>query len=440
MIDDPARRRPDPSGSARARPVSAGSPGEPLAQGRGSGPAAPLPFDEAQARLLAAVVAPGTVESCPLADAAGRVLAESINARLDLPPADNSAMDGYAVRHADVSIGQALPVGPAHFAGQVPPPLPPHQAARIFTGGLIPEGADTVVIQEDCDAGAGTVAVRELTQPGANIRRRGEDVAAGTMLLAAGAVLGAGALGLLSAQGLATLPVRPRLKVAVLTTGDELVAPGRPLPPGAIYESNGTLLRAALAGLGCEVVAVSHAPDDLRATREALADLASRADLVVSAGGVSVGERDLIKPALRELGGDLDLWKVRMKPGKPVALGRVGSVPVLGLPGNPVSAYVVLAVLASPMIRYMQGRTETRPRVSRAVLRASRDYLGGREEFLRVRESAEGTVLAVHPHPRQGSGILHGLAWADGVARIPAGLKHSDGDEVDYYRFADWLG
>ncbi|MCK9510968.1 MAG: molybdopterin molybdotransferase MoeA [Pigmentiphaga sp.] len=398
-----------------------------------------LEFDEAQARLLATVAAPGAVESCPLIQGLGRVLAHDISATLDLPPADNSAMDGYAVRHADLAIGRPLPVGPTRFAGQVPPPLPVGHAARIFTGGLVPEGADTVVIQEDCEADAGTVRMRELTKRGANIRRQGEDVAAGSLLLAAGTVLGPGALGLLSAQGLASLPVRPRLKVAVLTTGDELVAPGRPLSPGAIYESNGTMLRSVLAGLGCEVVAVRHAIDDLAATREALTELASLADLVVSAGGVSVGDRDLIKPALQALGGDLDLWKVRMKPGKPVALGRVGAVPVLGLPGNPVSTYVVLAVLASPMIRHMQGRAAIRPRVSRALLRAPREYLGGREEFLRVREVPEGTVLGVQPHPRQGSGILHGLAWADGVARIPAGLPRGDGDEVDYYRFADWL-
>ncbi|MGE4338907.1 MAG: gephyrin-like molybdotransferase Glp [Pigmentiphaga sp.] len=400
-----------------------------------------LDFDDAQARLLATVAPSGAVELCPLAQALGRVLAQDVNATLDLPPADNSAMDGYAVRHADVAAGRPLAVGEAHFAGQVPPPLPSGHAARIFTGGLVPDGADTVVIQEDCDADsdAGTVRLRELAERGANIRRRGEDVAAGTLLLAAGTVFGAGALGLLSAQGLATASVRPRLRVAVLTTGDELVAPGQPLPAGAIYESNGTMLRSVLVGLGCEVVAVRHAIDDLAVTRAALAELASLADLVVSAGGVSVGERDLIKPALQDLGGDLELWKVRMKPGKPVALGRVGLVPVLGLPGNPVSAYVVLAVLATPMIRHMQGRAEIRPRVSRAILRAPREYRGGREEFLRVRESSEGTVLAVHPHPRQGSGILHGLAWADGVARIPAGQPRGDGDEVDFYRFADWL-
>lgn len=398
-----------------------------------------LDFDQAQAQLLAFAQAPDTIEYCALSQARGRVLAETLHARLDLPPADNSAMDGYAVRHADLAAGQALPVAQIQYAGQAPAALPAAHAARIFTGGLVPDGADTVVIQENCVAQDGQVSVLKTPALGSNIRRRGEDIQAGQQLLTAGTVLGPAHLGLLAAQGCAVVAVRPRFKVAVLNTGDELVPPGQPLPPGAIHESNGALLSGLLEQLGCEVVRVCHAPDDLAQLKTTLQDLAGVAQLIVTTGGVSVGDRDLVKPALQELGGDLALWKVQMKPGKPVALGQVDGVPVLGLPGNPVSAWVVLTVLGSPMIRAWQGRVETLPPVLPARLRTPRPYSNKREEFLRVQATLTPQGLEVSPHPQQGSGILHGLAWADGLARIPAGQERGDGDSVAYYAFDTWL-
>lgn len=398
-----------------------------------------LEFDDAQARLLAVARPPTTTQACALAQAAGRVLAQPLVARLDLPPADNSAMDGYAVRHADLHPGVVLPIGQIAYAGQVPTALVPGQAARITTGGLVPPGADTVVIQEDCEPQAAAVRVLAVPAPGSNIRRRGEDVAVGSPLVPAGTVLTPMHLGLLAAQGWSEVPVWPRLRVAILTTGDELVPPGQPLPPGAIHESNGILLQAALAQLGCEVVAVRHVADDLPALQAALRRLAGIAQLIVTTGGVSVGDRDLVKPALEALGGELALWKVRMKPGKPVALGQVAGVPVLGLPGNPVSALVVLAVLASPMIRQWQGRLQPLPAVWPARLCTPAVHTDKREAFLRVQAEATATGWQVRPHPQQSSGILHGLSWATGVARLPAGVPHHNGASVAYYPFEAWL-
>ncbi len=349
-----------------------------------------MEFDQAQAQLAQAAQAITRRETLPLASLAGRVLAQDILATLDLPPADNSAMDGYAIRHADYQAGRALPVTQRVFAGDMPaawrrpggPPLYRQPDAR---------GADTVVMQEDTREADGQVEILQAPRAGQHVRKRGEDTAAGQPLLAAGTVLQAAHIALLASQGLAQAEVYGRLRVGILTTGDELVPPGSPRQPQQIYNSNGAMLAALAEGMGAEAAHVLHARDDEASLSAAFARLLRDCDLVLSVGGVSVGERDLVKPVLESMGASLALWKVRMKPGKPVALAHVQGKPLVCLPGNPVSAYAVFTVLVSPLLRRMQGRGEIYPRVDWVPLRTARTRRDGREEFLRVRYQAGET-------------------------------------------------
>jgi molybdopterin molybdotransferase len=409
-----------------------------------------LEFDRAQALLAEAGTPPAASESCALDVAQGRVLAHDVAATLDMPPADNSSMDGYAIRAADYREGAIMPVQQRCYAGDMPAPLRAGWATRLFTGSLLPTGADTVILQEDSVESDEGVRFLETPTPGQFVRPRAEDVAAGAVLLTAGTVLGAAELALLAAQGMTDVAVRPRLRIGVLTTGDEIISPGRvspgraspgqPIQPQQIYNSNGPMLAALIEGMGATTSAVVHSGDDVESLRAALTRLAQCSDLVISAGGASVGDRDLVKPALESLGGELALWKVRMKPGKPVALGAVQGTPVVCLPGNPVSVFAVFTVLVSPMIRRMQGRLVIYPAVAGAVLRASKVHGDSREEFLRVqaRHTTRG-MLEVLPHPNQGSGIMSALPWATGLARIPAGSQRREGDVVSYYDFRLWL-
>ncbi|HET8704549.1 gephyrin-like molybdotransferase Glp [Castellaniella sp.] len=399
-----------------------------------------LDFDTAQARLAARGRAPAAHETVALDALCGRVLAKDIVAVLDLPPADNSAMDGYALRAADAVVpGTTLPVQQRCFAGQAPEPLLPGQAIRLFTGSVIPAGADTVVMQEDCREDDGRVTILAPSVPGRHIRRQGEDMQRGQAVLARGTRLGAGQLAVLAAQGYDRAPVFPRLKVGILTTGDELIPPGQPLPPAAIHNSNAPMLASLCSGLGTAVPMLRHARDDADATRRALAELNEACDLVLSVGGASVGEKDLVKPALESLGGTLDLWKVRMKPGKPVALAELNGRPVVCLPGNPVSAFAVFMLLVSPLIRGLQGRRDVLPPVRRGILDTLRPVGGERDDFLRVQAAQGAGLPRLTPHPQQSSGALSSLAWAHGLARIPAGARLESGAEVDWMALSDWL-
>lgn len=400
-----------------------------------------LDFDAAQARLAARGRAPAGHETIPLDALAGRVLAEDVVAVLDLPPADNSAMDGYALRAADAAApGATLPIQQRCFAGQAPEPLLPGQAIRLFTGSVIPAGADTVAMQEDCREDDGRVAFLTPPPPGRHIRRRGEDMRAGQTVLARGTRLAAGHLAVLAAQGYDRAPVFPRLKVGILTTGDELVPPGQPLPPAAIHNSNAPMLASLCGGLGAAAPMLRHARDDAQATRRALAELNEACDLVLSVGGASVGEKDLVKPAIEALGGTLDLWRVRMKPGKPVALAELNGRPVVCLPGNPVSAFAVFTLLVSPLIRGLQGRRDVLPPVRRGILDTARAVGGDRDDFLRIQATQGATGLPrLTPHTQQSSGALSSLAWAHGLARIPAGARLESGAEVDWMALSDWL-
>jgi molybdopterin molybdotransferase len=395
-----------------------------------------LSFDEALERLLAGARKVKGTDRVPLADALGRVLAEPIRSGVDVPPLDNSGMDGYAVRCADVTTaGASLRVTQRIPAGCVGHTLEPGTAARIFTGAPVPPGADAVVMQELCERGGehGTVIINHVPEPGENVRRAGEDIRKEAEVLSAGTILTPAAIGMAASVGAAQLPVMRRLSVAVLSTGDELITPGEPLPPGAIYNSNRYQLTALLKGLGCAVEDFGNLPDDLESTRTALRKAGALHDLVITTGGVSVGEEDHVKPAV-ESEGELSLWNVAVKPGKPLAFGKVGQADFVGLPGNPVSAFVTFNLLVRPFIRKCQGAKDLLPKARNLVAGFEWTKPGNRREFLRVRIGEDGRL---ERFPNQSSGVLTSCIWADGLADIPAGTKVSRGDTLRYISFAE---
>jgi molybdopterin molybdotransferase len=395
--------------------------------------------------LLAAARPIRDVETIPTLAANGRVLAQAQASRLNVPPADNTQMDGYAVRAADCAGGNArLPVGQRIPAGHVGQPLQPGSAARIFTGALIPEGADAVVMQEQCapeqTADGEFVTIRHAPQPGEWIRRCGEDIRAGAVILEAGARLNPQALGLAASVGLAELPVVRRPRVAVFFTGDELAMPGEPLKPGAIYNSNRFILRGLLENLGCEVTDLGIVPDSLAATREALRQAAAENDLIITSGGVSVGDEDHIKPAV-QAEGRLDLWQIAIKPGKPLAFGevaRTGEAPAffIGLPGNPVSSFVTFLLYVRPFLLRLQGVQEVAPKSF--AMRADFDWgkPDKRNEFLRAKINAAG---GLDLFPNQGSAVLTSTVWGDGLIDNPPGQAIAAGDTVRFLPFGELL-
>jgi len=455
-----------------------------------------MPLDDALAALLATVQPLTDLETLPLDEADGRVLAQDLFAALDVPGFDNSAMDGYAVRAAEVATahaaGAALPVsqriaagavgapGVAGAPGAAGPALQPGTVARIFTGAPIPAGADAVLVQEDAEPGTNASGSPQLrfqkpARLGQHIRRRGEDIACGQIVLSAGTLLGPAELGLAASLGVPTLPVRRRLRVALLSSGDELIEPGsvppEQLPPGAIYNSNRYFLRALLQRLGCVVSVCAPVPDRLDATVAALREAAQGHDLVLSSGGVSVGEADHLKAAVQALGG-LHLWQLAMKPGKPFAHGwlergatsasaQAAACPdspatagpvfaasqrchYIGLPGNPVASYVTFLLLVQPFVRRLQGVQVVTGHANAGLpqpieLPAHFDWpsVERRREFLRVRRNAAG---GLDLYPNQGSGVLSSIAWADGLVDKAPGQTIAHGDRVPYWPFGAVLG
>jgi len=403
-----------------------------------------LSLDDVLQRLLAVaqerVLA--QVEKVDTFDSLGRVLAKGVVSALDVPPADNTSMDGYAMRAADVpAAGTVLPVSQRIPAGVVGQPLQPGTAVRIFTGAQVPPGADAVVMQEQCSAvpaadgegeGQGSVRIDTVPLPGQWVRRRGEDVLLGAEVLAAGSRITPQAMGLAASVGASRLTVRRRPRVALFSTGDELVMPGESLKPGAIYNSNRFTLRGLLLAAGCEVDDLGIVPDNLAATRDALRRAAQGNDLILTSGGVSVGEEDHIKPAVKAEGW-LEAWQVAMKPGKPLAFGAVrrddGEAETLfmGLPGNPVSSFATFLLCVAPVLRALQGCTQAVPQA--VSVRADFDWPqpDRRREFLRARLNAQG---GVDLFPNQSSGVLTSAVWADGLVDLPPGRVVQRGDTV----------
>jgi len=404
-----------------------------------------MPLDEALASLLAKALPVFGSESVSTFDADGRVLAQDVVSALTVPPRDNSAMDGYAVRMADCAgPGTVLAVAQRIPAGSVGGPLAAGTAARIFTGAPIPEGADAVVMQEDTTAlpeegSLGGIQVDLAPAVGQWIRRAGEDVAAGDVVLARGERLTPAALGLAASVGFDRLQVARRPRVALLSTGDELVMPGEVAPeamkPGAIYNSNRFFMRALLHRLGCEVNDLGIVPDNREATIKALRGAAEASDLIITTGGVSVGEEDHIKAAVQALG-ELQLWSLSMKPGKPFAYGRIGSTHVTGLPGNPVSSFLTFLLLVRPFLLTLQGATRVAPQP--IAVRADFDWprADRRREFLRARRNAAG---GLDLFGNQSSGVLTSTVWGDGVIDTPAGQAFKAGDLVQFISFASLL-
>ncbi|HLR78946.1 MAG TPA: gephyrin-like molybdotransferase Glp, partial [Burkholderiaceae bacterium] len=373
-----------------------------------------LDFDVAQTRLATAASPAAQSEKVSLSDCIGRVLAKPVIATLDLPSADNSAMDGYAIRHADYQPDMRFPIQQRCYAGDTPEALQPGKAIRLFTGSIMPEGADTVVMQENAREENDEVIFIDTPAKGRHVRYRGEDVKQGTEVVAPGTVLGAAQVALIASQGIAEVDVFPQLKVGLLTTGDELVAPGQPRAPEQIYNSNGPMLSAMLKRQGVESVTALHAQDTPESITQAFETLLSECDLVLTVGGVSVGDKDLVKPTIEQLGGTLDLWRVNMKPGKPVALAHARNKPIVCLPGNPVSAFVVYTLLVSPLVRTMQGRTQALPAAHYGTLDFDRSYNDSRIAFLRAQAHFDKNSLPrLIPHNDQGSAIISSLSWAD---------------------------
>ena len=375
------------------------------------------------------------VEWLPTLAASGRVLAQSQTSLLDVPPMDNTQMDGYAVRTADCVNGQAkLRVSQRIPAGHVGAPLEEGTAARIFTGAMIPDGADAIVMQEQCIVDGEDVTINHIPRSGEWIRRRGEDIKTGATILPAGVRLRAQEIGLAASVGLATLPVWRKMRVAVFFTGDELAMPGEPLKPGAIYNSNRFTLSALLQQLGCEVTDYGIVPDTLEATRDTLRLAAQGHDLVLTSGGVSVGEEDHIRPAV-EAEGRLAMWQIAVKPGKPLAFGEVGDAFFVGLPGNPVSSFVTFLMFVRPFILRMQGVADVTP--LSFSMRADFDWLrpDRRQEYLRARINGNG---GLDLFSNQGSGVLTSTVWGDGLIELPPGQSVHVGDQVRFIPFSSF--
>jgi len=392
-----------------------------------------LSVDEALATLLAQARAVSDVEEIPTLEAAGRVLARAQRSTMDVPPMDNSAMDGYAVKVSDLERNESLKVDQRIMAGSVGKPLAAGTAARIFTGAPIPPGADAVVMQEDCEVEGDKVRVKKKPKKGEWIRTIGSDIRRGGEILAAGKLLQPQDAGLAASVGLKTLPVFRRVRLGLFFTGDELVMPGEPLAPGRIYNSNRFTLRGLAEAFDCELRDYGIVPDSLEATRQVLRRAAAECDVVVTSGGVSVGDADFVKPAV-EAEGSLLMWKIAMKPGRPLAFGKIGGSFFIGLPGNPVSSFVTFLVFVRPFLLRTQGRLETKPKTIAA--RADFDWPepDARREFLRVKWNAQG---GLDLYPTQDSAVLTSTSWADGLVDNPAGHAIRKGDAVTFLAYSE---
>ena len=389
--------------------------------------------DEALAQLLAAARPVAEVEQVPTMAAVGRVLAQAQTSTMDVPPMDNSAMDGYAVRLSDLSSEKKLKITQRIPAGSVGTPLQPGTAARIFTGAPVPAGADAIVMQEHCSVSDDFVLINKIPKKAEWIRLIASDIRKGGVVLTAGKRLLPQDTGLAASVGIKSLPVFRKLRLGLFFTGDELVMPGDPLPPGRIYNSNRFTLNGLANLFGCEVRDYGIVPDRLETTREVLRRAASENDVIVTSGGVSVGDEDHVKPAV-EAEGSLLMWRIAMKPGRPLAFGKVANAAFIGLPGNPVSSFVTFLIFVRPFLLKSQGQTETALRSIDA--RADFDWPepDARREFLRVKWNAQG---GLDLYPTQDSAVLTSTAWADGLIDNPAGSRIQRGERVTFLPYSE---
>ncbi|WP_286221670.1 molybdopterin molybdotransferase MoeA [Marinobacter apostichopi] len=396
------------------------------------------PLEDALGHLLSRAPAISRTEIVALPDALDRILAEDQRVPADVPPADNSSVDGYALRQQDLQATKPLPISARIPAGTAPTPLAAGTAARIFTGSEIPAGADSVVMQEQVDVSETGIRVQTDVEPGQNIRRRGQDLNKGDLALPRGTRLRAQELGLLASMGVAQVPVMGKLKVSILTTGDELVEPGQPLGPGQIYNTNRFTLLGLLKHAACEVVLCEGLADNRAATETTLKKAAAQADLIITTGGVSVGEEDHVRAAL-EATGNLSLWRLAIKPGKPLAFGAIDGTPLLGLPGNPAAVLVTFAMIVMPFIRQCQGQPRIHPVGERLPADFEVPSPSIRRGFFRTRKEHKAGELCLAAHPNQSSGMLSSACWADGLAVIPENSEVRIGDVLTYYSFTELL-
>jgi molybdopterin molybdotransferase len=402
------------------------------------------PVDEVIATLLARATPTLKIERVELSRARGRVLAEDITSGIDVPAAANSAMDGYALNVTDPQMraGGTYPIADRIAAGYVGQPWLPGTLSRIFTGAPMPAGADSVVIQEDTDLSSDPVTdqvtdqvtLRLLPPSGDNVRPQGQDISLGQTVLYTGRRLLPQDLGLAASVGISGVAVYERLRVGLMCTGDELVEPSEALLPGQIYNSNHYTLAGLIQDLGMQVVDLGLVADTPASTQQALLRGATEADVIVSSGGVSVGEEDHVKAAVEALG-SLDLWRIAIKPGKPLAFGRVKDVPFFGLPGNPVSSFVTFMLIARPYLLKLQGATKTVPMTCFARANFSRPA-GKRREYLRIQLTNTGhNEHSAQLYAQQGSGVMSSVSWADGLAEQDVGQEISLGDWLKIYPF-----
>lgn len=393
-----------------------------------------LSVGEALEVLLAGARPVAETEEVQTLQASGRVLAKPQTSTMDVPPMDNSAMDGYALRLTDVKAPDArLKVAQRIMAGAVGQPLAAGTAARIFTGAPIPPGADAIVMQEFCATEGDAVVVKKIPKPGEWVRLKGSDIKRGDVILAAGKRLLPQDTGLAASVGIKALPVYRKVKLGLFFTGDELVMPGDPLPPGRIYNSNRFTLNGMAAAFGCDVKDYGIVPDTLEAAREVLRRAAAECDLIVTSGGVSVGDADFVKPAV-EAEGSLLMWKIAMKPGRPLAFGKVGRAAFIGLPGNPVSSFVTFLIFVRPFLLKTQGHAEVAPRAIDA--RADFDWPepDARREYLRVRWNGQG---GLDLYPTQDSAVMTSTAWADGLVDNPPNHAIRRGERVRFLPYSE---
>ncbi len=399
-----------------------------------------LPYDDALAELTAGLEPLARVETVPLRAALGRVLAATLESGIDVPDRAMSSMDGYALRTADLagSGTTKLPLSQRITAGHAPVPLEPGSAARIFTGAPVPPGADAVIMQERVEADGDAIRFDTRPAAGDNIRPAGNDIRRGDTILTAGCRLRPQDIGLAASVGLDELPVCAPIRVGIFFTGDELIEPGEALAPGKIYDSNRYVIDSLLRAAGCDVVDLGLVGDTLAATEAAMRDAAGRADLVVTSGGVSVGEEDHVRIALERLG-ELRLWRLNIKPGKPLAYGRIDDTAFIGLPGNPVSVFATFCLFVIPVIRILQGRGWRKPRAFPLAADFDWPRPDSRREFLRARLVDGDAAPRVQVYPQQDSGVLTSTVWADGFVEIAENQTVARGDTVNYLPFEQFF-